>query len=176
VAFSSRSLGHGKVVGRPRAVAGCEPTVLHLQPALDELVSAAQQLPYRDLLGSLYMEARRADRARPQFFVPWPAAKLIARTYIGALQLDRYDPETPLQIFDPACGPGTLLLATPSELPEALLSAEAVRFAGVDVDPMCVALTRLNLRLYGLEHLTTFVSPHVSPELPFEGERLLVLR
>ena len=175
MAFSSRSLGHGKVVGRPRAVAGCEPTVLHLQPALDDLVSAAQQLPYRDLLGSLYMEARRADRARPQFFVPWPAAKLIARTYIGALQLDRYDPETPLQIFDPACGPGTLLLATASELPEALLNAGAVQFAGVDVDPMCVTLTRLNLRLHGLEPMPSLIEPGVPLGRPVVAKGLLVL-
>jgi len=79
-------------------------------------------------------------------------------------------------VFDPACGPGTLLLATASELPEALLNAGAVRSAGVDADLMCVALARLKVRLHGLESLTTFVERRAPQDQVHAGTHLLVLR
>lgn len=174
--LSFRSLGSPSPAGWSTAIVGYERALPHLQQALGELLYASEQLPYQDLLGALYMERRRMDRDRAQFFTPWPVAKLMASVQLVALDLSQYGPEYPLHVLDPACGSGTLLLAVASEVPTSLIWTSSLRLAGVDVDPLCVAMTRLNMRLHGLEPITAFVESRLPPDQPPEPESRLVLR
>ena len=56
----------------------------------------------------------------------------------------------PLRIADPSCGAGAMLLAAADALPEAFLAAGGAEFTGIDIDPVCAEMTRLNLVIHGL--------------------------
>ena len=56
----------------------------------------------------------------------------------------------PYTICDPACGSGILLLAAAKSVPRGLIDLGMVQFYGVDIDPICVEMARLNMRLYGI--------------------------
>jgi hypothetical protein len=59
----------------------------------------------------------------------------------------------PVRICDPCVGSGILLLAHAACHPRWLVDIGYVQYAGVDIDPLCVEMCRLNLRLYGLTPL-----------------------
>ena len=59
----------------------------------------------------------------------------------------------PVTICDPACGSGILLLAAAKECPRWAIEMGLVQFIGVDIDPLCVEMARLNMRIYGISPL-----------------------
>jgi len=63
------------------------------------------------------------------------------------------DKVEPVRICDPCVGSGILLLAHAACHPRWLADIGYVRDAGVDIDPLCVEMCRLHLRLYGLTPL-----------------------
>lgn len=80
----------------------------------------------------------------------------------------------PIRVGDPAgCGSGVLLLAAAACFPEWAVRLRCVVFQGIDIDPGCVRLAKINCALYGLngyylkfvEALQTLTSP-VRLELP----------
>ena len=56
----------------------------------------------------------------------------------------------PFTICDPACGSGIMLLAAARSIPRGLIDLGMIQFYGIDIDPICVEMARLNMRLYGL--------------------------
>ncbi len=56
----------------------------------------------------------------------------------------------PLTVMDCCCGSGVMLLAAASQCPPWALDYGLVRFYGVDIDPTCVKMARVNCMLYGL--------------------------
>jgi methylase of polypeptide subunit release factors len=56
----------------------------------------------------------------------------------------------PVEICDPCVGSGILLLAHAASHPLWLSQIGYLRYTGADIDPLCVEMCRLNLRLYGL--------------------------
>ena len=54
------------------------------------------------------------------------------------------------RVIDPCVGSGVMLLGAASACPRWLIDCGFVEFYGVDIDPLCCQLARLNLRLYGL--------------------------
>lgn len=59
----------------------------------------------------------------------------------------------PFTICDPACGSGIMLLAAAKNVPRGLIDLGMIQFYGVDIDPICVEMARLNMRLYGITPL-----------------------
>jgi SAM-dependent methyltransferase len=57
----------------------------------------------------------------------------------------------PLRVLDPCVGSGVMLLAAAKATPRWLIDIGFVQFFGIDIDPLCVQLARLNMRLYGLK-------------------------
>lgn len=129
---------------------GWEPAFPLFQKALGELMLSAQRLPYRDMIGPVYMQLGQADKTFGQFFTPWTVAQTLARVNLADLDLSVFNPHSPLRALDPACGSGTLLLALAAELPASMVDSRSVRLLGIDIDPLCVEMTRLNLQLHGL--------------------------
>jgi hypothetical protein len=58
----------------------------------------------------------------------------------------------PITVCDPACGSGRMLLGYARCAPRWAIEHGIVAFYGVDIDQRCVQMTRLNVRLYGLNN------------------------
>ena len=56
----------------------------------------------------------------------------------------------PYTICDPCIGSGILLLAAASQFPDWAIHWGWVQFYGMDIDPTCVQMARINFKLYGL--------------------------
>jgi len=56
----------------------------------------------------------------------------------------------PITICDPCVGSGILLLAAAAQFPPWAIHYGWVQFYGMDIDPVCVQMSRLNCQLYGL--------------------------
>lgn len=59
----------------------------------------------------------------------------------------------PIRICDPCVGSGVMLLAAAKAIPRYAIDLGFVEFYGVDINPLCVEMCRLNMRLYGLQSL-----------------------
>lgn len=102
----------------------------------------ALSLPYRpwaDVLGPLHFSLKDVSHRKAQgsYYTPYP---LVKRT-VAALQ-DAYANWRTGPVLDPCCGSGNFLLA--------LLEAGCpiTSLYGVDIDPVSIALARLNLATY----------------------------
>lgn len=63
------------------------------------------------------------------------------------LIIEHYEP---ISVMDPAVGSGRMLLAGASCFPGWAVQLGLVQFWGVDIDPTCVRMARINAELYGL--------------------------
>jgi len=63
------------------------------------------------------------------------------------------DRAQPFTVADICCGSGVMLLAAARQFPRWAIDSGLVQFYGVDIDPLCVEMCRLNMRLYGIEPL-----------------------
>ncbi len=81
----------------------------------------------------------------------------MAEMTLADADLEKFTPERPMTICDPACGSGILLLAAASVLPREFIDQGRVAFFGVDINPTCVKMARLNMMMYGLYHPLSFL-------------------
>jgi len=130
----------------------CDPTP---SVDLDELRAALAKTPH--ILGDLYEQTISRDFRHPngQFFTPPKVAEFM----VGALDLRSGE-----SLLDCACGAGALLLPAPAD----------ARLYGMDLDPLCVALTRTALHAAGHDGtiaVGNFLAGAIGGEwnLPVEG-------
>lgn len=70
----------------------------------------------------------------------------------------------PVTVYDPACGSGNMLLAHASLLPPWMNHIGAVLYYGQDIDPVCATMSKINMRLYGLNGTALYVTEeHPAP-------------
>ena len=117
-------------------------------------VAAVEALPFRDVLGELFMELDVKSVRAGQFFTPWPVVLMMAK-----MQFDREAFESAVRekghvsVCDPAVGSGVMLLAY-AKVVCAELGRQGLRHLklyGQDIDPRCVHMCRIQLRLNGLD-------------------------
>lgn len=75
----------------------------------------------------------------------------------------------PIDVLEPAVGSGVMLLAGAKAVPRWMVDDGVIQFFGVDVDPTCVQMARLNVRLYGLGGSCLRAAEALTPQ---ETERL----
>lgn len=128
------------------------------QPLLDDLIDHARftewcatskesltetytYVPGEDTPGLLYQSlCRIGDRkSSGSYYTPASLAKSLVDSHLPMLNSDH-------TVFDPSCGTGIFLLQLPKELP-------LQNIFGNDINPLSVALTRINLALK--YHITT---------------------
>lgn len=125
-----------------------------LQPLCEALALLMMEASanYEDVLGAVYMEMGQGDKRFGQFFTPSPVARCMAEIVLTGLELPAPG-EPPLKIYEPACGSGVMFLAAAevieSRYPGSIGRGQ-VEFYGGDLDPVCVAMCRLNLILHGI--------------------------
>jgi hypothetical protein len=71
----------------------------------------------------------------------------LAWKYMGPLIKETYEP---VSIMDPCVGSGVMLLAAASTIPRQYTDLGLVQYYGIDIDPICVQMCRINVMLYGL--------------------------
>lgn len=123
-----------------------------------QLVAVAEG---RDILGPIFQElfvTKHEAEHDGLFFTPWNVAEMMAEMSVqDDPKLKTATTEDPFTVMDPACGSGVLLLATGRTIrrrhgEEAL---NRVQFFGVDINPICVAMARIQLLVNGLDQVGT---------------------
>lgn len=107
----------------------------------ESLTEAYTYVPGEDTPGLLYQSlCRIGDRkSSGSYYTPASLAKSLVDSHLPMLNSDH-------TVFDPSCGTGIFLLQLPKELP-------LQNIFGNDINPLSVALTRINLALK--YHITT---------------------
>jgi type I restriction-modification system DNA methylase subunit len=120
-----------------------------LAPVVPELVetyarAVAQEEPFADVLGSVYMELASHGQKQwlGQFFSPATLCDLNAQLLIGALSQGRLT-----TICDPACGSGAMLLAACRHVLRSYDVPGLLRISvtGIDLDAVCADMAAVQL-------------------------------
>ena len=90
-----------------------------------------------DLLGDFFQKEITHGR-NGQFFTPFHVCTMMA-------QMNSSEETRSLNVLDPTCGSGRMLMAF------GLQSKISHRYYGIDIDPMCVKMSAINLFLNGLQ-------------------------
>lgn len=117
-------------------------------------VEAVEADPFRDILGEIFMRLDVNSVRAGQFFTPYPVAEMMAR-----MQFDRQDFERLVEdkgvvtVCDPAVGSGVMLLAFAKVVHQALgrRGTGKLQLYGTDIDPRCVLMCRIQIRMNGLD-------------------------
>lgn len=117
-------------------------------------IDAVEEMPFRDLLGELFMRLDVNSVRAGQFMTPWPVAEMMAH-----MQFSREDFEATVaekgevRVCDPAVGSGVMLLAFAKVVNDELgrPGVNKLRLYGTDIDQRCVLMCRIQLRMNGLD-------------------------
>ena len=98
-----------------------------------------------EFLANMWMEYA-ADAGKGQFFTPPSICGMIAeQTFIG-VDWERYTPDRPCRISDPACGAGLMLVYAKKKAPKNKLNS--LFFHGIDIDINVCHAAALNMLFY----------------------------
>lgn len=105
---------------------------------------------FEDLLGSLYMTLDLGNDRAGQVFTPFHVSQLMARVLVGDAAAARGEVEANgfVDVMEPACGAGGMVIAMADALHAAGLNYQQVLHATcVDIDVRCVHMSFLQLAL-----------------------------
>jgi len=117
-------------------------------------LQAVEELPFRDILGTLFMRLDVKSVRAGQFFTPWPVAEMMARmTFDREEFLNTVTERGTVSVCDPAVGSGVMLLAFAKVVHDAFGrdGTDRLRLHGNDIDARCVNMSRIQLRMNGLD-------------------------
>ena len=120
--------------------------------AFNAYIDCADKFIYEDILGAAFMETDAKSVRAGQFFTPSPLAEVMARTVFNPADFDK---DEKITVHDPAVGSGVMLLAFAKIVHRELgpLALTKIDLSGQDIDRRCVLMTKIQLRLYGLDRL-----------------------
>ena len=124
-------------------------------------VEAVELLPFRDVLGSLFMKLDINSVRNGEFFTPWPIAEMMAvMTFDRQEFLNLVKERGEVSVCDPAVGSGVMLLAFGKVVHDALGrdGTNRLRLYGMDIDIRCVNMCRIQLRMNGLDGMGRMAS------------------
>lgn len=118
------------------------------------------------------MQLGEGDRRFGQVFTPWNVARMMARMCLG----DFKPPEPgqpPITFCEPCVGSGVMVLAAAEVIEERFpgtIGRGGVEFYGMDKDPCCVAMCRLNMKMHRIGRVAQRIEDLT------EGQRRLLER
>ena len=132
-------------------------------------LQAVEELPFRDILGTLFMRLDLKSVQAGQFFTPWPIAEMMARmTFDRDSFLETVRERGTVSVNDPAVGSGVMLLAFAKAVHDCFGRAgtDRLRLYGSDIDVRCVNMCRIQLRMNGLDGFGRMAAYPVPVPLP----------
>ncbi len=124
-------------------------------------LQAVEELPFRDILGTLFMRLDVKSAAAGQYFTCWTVAEMMAWMQFdrdGFLETVRE--RGTVSVCDPAVGSGVMLLAFAKVVNDAFGrdGTDRLRLCGMDIDVRCVNMCRIQLRMNGLDGFSRMAS------------------
>jgi hypothetical protein len=111
------------------------------------LTCAYDNDPTEDHLGLTFERLNLSDDRRGQFFTPMNVCALMAGMSLTGIE-ERIKARGYISVLEPAVGAGRMVLAAANELRGLGFDPARSMFAiGVDVDPLCVAMSHITLSL-----------------------------
>lgn len=125
------------------------PTLDIFARVLGELVDA---LEYErcDILGALFHDLELHNKARGQYFTPYPICKFMAGTTLGEEEVLRSHIEAHgfLTACEPACGSGAMVIALADTMLERNINYQShLHATAIDVDPRAIHMAYCQLTL-----------------------------
>lgn len=115
---------------------------------------AVEAMPFRDILGELFMRLDVNSARSGQYFTPWPIAEMMARMQFSREHFEALVAEKgEVTVCDPTVGSGVMLLAFAKVVHDELgrNGLGKLRLYGTDIDQRCVLMCRIQLRMNGLD-------------------------
>ena len=115
---------------------------------------AVEEMPFRDILGDLFMRLDLNAAKNGQVFTPWDVAEMMARMQFSREHFEGLVREKGVvSVVDPAVGSGALLLAFAKVVHDEMgrWGVNRLRLYGTDIDVRCVLMCRIQLRMNGLD-------------------------
>lgn len=115
---------------------------------------AVEEMPFRDILGELFMRLDVNSARSGQYFTPWHVAEMMARMQFSREHFEALVAEKgEVTVCDPAVGSGVMLLASAKVVYDEFgrSGVNKLRLYGTDIDQRCVLMCRIQLRINGLD-------------------------
>ena len=121
--------------------------------------------PFHDVLGDVFQEMYLADKSMGQFLTPADLADLTGA--LAASHFNRYPPALKdgiFTVYEPAVGAGGLLLGQFRQWNSqgVLVPFSKIKVVANDLDPLCSAMTALQLLANAIYHLQDFATIRIT--------------
>ncbi len=127
--------------------------VQQLAQALAHLVACwelrVQTGDFGDVLGATFMMLDMGNESAGQFFTPYEVSRLMGQMLgVGKELQERAKAQELVQLMEPACGAGGMIIASAQAMREAGLNyQQQLHVSAIDIDARCVHMTYLQLSL-----------------------------
>ena len=113
------------------------------------IISALENNPNQDFLGSLYMQLSLGNQYAGQFFTPYHVSRMMAKINTPNAKL-RLEKQSYISVVDPCVGGGAMLIAFADACKEEMINYQrAVLFVGQDIDHTTGLMAYIQLSLLG---------------------------
>ena len=113
------------------------------------VVSALEENPNQDFLGSLYMELNLGNHWKGQFFTPFSICEMMAKITLSD-KIEEINNDGWTTVNDPACGAGATLIAMANAMEEKKINYQnKALFVGQDIDRITGLMCYIQLALIG---------------------------
>ncbi|HEU5122560.1 MAG TPA: N-6 DNA methylase [Verrucomicrobiae bacterium] len=117
--------------------------------ALGALIAEMEQHPFEDLIGGFYMECAISSKGQKwngEFHTPKPVCDLMAQITVG--NLDSVKSDSPINVCEPACGAGAMILSFAEACPPEV--RRRLRFTAIDINRTACDMAFINTTLWGI--------------------------
>ncbi|MBO7726922.1 MAG: N-6 DNA methylase [Oscillospiraceae bacterium] len=140
------------------------------------LVETLDDGPY-DVLGKIYMDAGMGSKAAGQFFTPFHLSVLTAKMSLGESIESYRDEMTKLDINEPTCGGGAMIIAAAKVLQDEGINYQKVmKVVAQDLDWKGVYMCYVQLSLLGIDAICVQGNTLADPYVPGKTDRSHIMR
>lgn len=124
------------------------PHLERMGEALGQLFCEMEAKPYRDVLGPVHMEwgSKGDHQWNGEFYTPADVCRAMVRMTLP----DELPEDRPLEVLEPCCGSGTMVLACAEALFDRGLPPSRMRVTCIDTNRLACDMCFVNLTMWGI--------------------------